>query len=156
MPETENHRGLVAVTQAEAAQTLGCSTRTLQRWLADGCPGTPKRYPLAEIILWCRENIWNEEAVILDGVDPSLKNEYLRKRIEKIDRENQLSDFKIAERNENLVDAGEVQAMLTEQATYIRGGLEKLERKYGKDALDLVLELFDELDSLDLKAGAAE
>ena len=155
MPETENHRGLVARTQTEAAQTLGCSTRTLQRWLADGCPGDPKRYCLAEIIQWCRENAWSEDAVVLDGADPGLKNEYLRKRIEKIDRENQLADFKISERNENLVDANEVKALLTEQANIIRAALEKLERKYGKDALDIVLEVFDELDAIDFK-GAAE
>ena len=157
MTETENHRGLVAVTQTEAASTLGCSTRTLQRWLADGCPGSPKCYCLAEIILWARENVWSEDAVLIEGATGEagdIKTEYLRKRIEKIDRENQLADFKIAERNENLVDADQVKALLTEQANIIRSALEKLERKYGKDALDIVLEVFDELDAIDLKGAA--
>ena len=155
MPETENHRGLVARTQTEAAQTLGCSTRTFQRWLADGCPGEPKRYCLADCIHWARENVWTEDGVSLDCVSADTQETYLLAKIEKLKRDTTLADFKIAERGENLVDAGEVQAMLAHHASYIRAGLEKLERKFGKDALDLVLELFDELDSVDLKGAAS-
>jgi len=107
---------------------------------------------IRECIAWARENAWSEEAVLIDratGEDDDINTQYLRKRIEKIDRENQLADFKIGERSENLVDVDEVRSLLTEQASVFRTGLEKLERKHGRDALDLVLELLDELEAID-------
>ena len=144
---------MVAGSQEEAASTLGCDARTFARWLKRGCPGKPRSYVILDCIQWARENVWSEDAVLIEGAtgeDGDIKTQYLRKRIEKIDRENQLADFKISERGENLVDANQVKALLTEQANISRAALEKLERKYGKDALDIVLEVFDELDAIDL------
>ena len=144
---------MIATSQEEAADTLGCDARTFGRWLKRGCPGKPRVYVIRDCIEWARENAWDEESTLIAGAtgEPGdIKTEYLRKRIEKIERENQLSDFKIAERNEGLVDAEEVKALLTQQANVIRAALERLERQYGADALNIVLEVFDELDAIDL------
>jgi len=143
---------LVATSQYDAAETLGIHIRTFGFWLKRGCPGSPRNYVIRDCIAWARENAWSEEAVLIDratGEDDDINTQYLRKRIEKIDRENQLADFKIGERSENLVDVDEVRSLLTEQASVFRTGLEKLERKHGRDALDLVLELLDELEAID-------
>ena len=146
---------IVATSQESAAFTLGVDVRTLQRWSGRGCPGERGRYVLRELIQWAKENAWSEESSLLDGADSDLKDEYLRQRIERIKRENVLSDFKISERNENLCDADEVKALLTHHSSYIRSALERLERQYGADALNIVLEALDELDAMDLGQGAA-
>ena len=143
---------MFALNQAQAAHVLGVDERTFQRWISRGCPGQPRRYPLRDCIAWARENAWSEEAVLIEGAtgeDDDIKTQYLRKRIEKIDRENQLADFKIGERSENLVDVIEVEQLLAKHASVFRAGLEKLERKHGREALDLVLELMDEVESID-------
>ena len=148
-------RLIVATSQESAAFTLGVDVRTLQRWSSRGCPGERGRYVIRDLIAWARENVWSEDGVSLDCVSADTQETYLLAKIEKLKRDTTLADFKIAERNENLVDAGEVKALLAHHAAYIRAGLEKLERRFGKDALDLVLELFDELDAIDLKAGVS-
>ncbi len=145
---------LIAPSQESAAFTLGVDVRTLQRWSGRGCPGERGRYVIKDLITWAREHVWNEESEILDGADETLKNEYLRQRIERLKRETVLQDLKIDQQSEALVDANEVRALLLHHAAYIRSGLEKLERKYGADALNMVLELFDELDALDFQLGA--
>lgn len=143
---------LVATNQESAAYTLGIDARTLQRWIKRGCPGRPRNYVLRDIIAWARENAWSEEAVLIEGAtgeESDIKTQYLRARVEKLNRENVLADFKIDQQSEYLVPVDEVSALLTEQANIFRGGLEKLERNHGRDALDLVLELIEELEAVD-------
>lgn len=142
----------MATNQDEAADTLGIDTRTFQRWLKRGCPGKPRAYRLRDIIQWAREHAWSEDAVLIEratGQDGNIQTEYLRARIEKLKRESLLADLKIESNSERLVDADQVQQILAEQATVFRSGLEKLERKCGPEALNLVLELIDEIESID-------
>lgn len=113
-----------------------------------GCPGRPRKYVLRDIIQWARENCWSEDAVIAEGAtgEPGdLKTEYLRAKTEKLKRECQLADFKIETAHERLVDVEVISQKLTEQANVFRSGLERLERKCGSEALDIVLELLDEV-----------
>ena len=143
---------MIAVSQQQAAETLGCDARTFARWLRRGCPGKPREYVIRDCIEWARENAWDEDLTLIAGAtgEPGdIKTEYLQQRIEKLRRENKLSDQKIAKQNESLVDATEVKALLTEQANLMRSALEKLERRFGTEALDIVFEILDELDALD-------
>ena len=88
------------------------------------------------------------------GDEDDIKTQYLKHRIEKLQRETELADLKIGERNEQLVDINVIQAGLTRASTFLRESLEKLERKHGPDALDIVLEALDELDKIDLCSEA--
>lgn len=144
---------LIANSQEDAASTLGIDVRTFARWLKRGCPGKPRKYVLRDCIQWARDNAWSTDAVLIEratGEDGNIETEYLRARIEKLKRENQLADFKIESASDRLVDADRVKEALMRQADVIRSGLEKLEREHGPEALDLVLELIQELESIDL------
>jgi phage terminase Nu1 subunit (DNA packaging protein) len=144
---------LVATNQDDAADTLGIDSRTFQRWLKRGCPGKPRAYIIRDCIAWARENAWSEDAVLIEGAtgeETDIKTQYLKERIEKIRRENALADFKIETNAGNLVDANQVRSILNEHSAMIRGALEKLERTYGRDALDMVLEVIEELEQVGL------
>lgn len=144
---------MIAVSQQQAAETLGCDARTFARWLKRGCPGKPREYVIRDCIEWARENAWDDDSTLVAGAtgEPGdIRSEYLREKIEKLRRENTLSDQKIAKQNESLVDAAEIKALLTAQANLMRSALESLERRFGKEALDLVIEILDELESHDL------
>ena len=143
---------LVARSQEDAASTLGCDTRTFARWLKRGCPGRPREYNIRDCIQWARENIWSEEAVLIEGAtgeETDVKTQYLKERIEKIRRENKLADFKIDTQSERLVDVDQVQHILTRQADVFRNGLERFERKFGGDPTSMILELLEEVEQLD-------
>ena len=47
----------------------------------------------------------------------------------------------------NLVDRDEIESRLQQGATTLRSSLEKLERQFGPEALGLVLEAIDEIES---------
>lgn len=143
---------LIATNQDEIADTLGIDTRTFQRWLKRGCPGKPKRYVVRECIQWARENAWSEDAVIAEqatGEEGDLKTEYLKAKTEKLKRECQLAEFKIGAANEQLVDIARVAEILNQQSAVFRSGLERLERRFGREPLDMVFELLDEVESID-------
>ena len=109
---------------------------------------------IAECIEWARENVWSEEAALIEGAtgeDGDIKTQYLRERIEKLRRETALADLKIGERNDQLVDASALEQVLNARAAVIRGGLERLERQFGPDALDIVLDVIDEVFPIDLR-----
>lgn len=147
---------LIATSQDDAAETLGVNSRTFQRWLKKGCPGKPRHYVIRDCIQWARENAWSEEAVLIEGAtgeDDDIKTQYLKERIEKLRRENTLADFKIETANERLVDVDHVQSLLMRQANSIRTSLERLERKFGREPLDMVLETLDELEAIDLSSS---
>ena len=143
--KTMSAMSMFVSSQEEAAEILGCNPRQFARWLKQGCPGEPRRYVLKDCIAWARKHPWADEE-ILEGVSGELKDEYLKERIEKLKRENALTDLKLKDKTEALVDADAVREQLARQASVVRSSLERLERKYGSDALDIVLEAFDQVE----------
>ena len=144
---------MIAVSQQQAADTLGCDARTFARWLKRGCPGRPREYVIRDCIEWARENAWDDDSTLIAGAtgEPDdIRTAYLQQKVEKLRRENTLSDQKIAKQNESLVNAAEVKALLTAQANLMRSALESLERRFGREALDIVVEILDEMESHDL------
>lgn len=140
---------MIATSQEEAAATLGINARTFGRWLRRGCPGKPRAYVIVDCIEWARENAWSEEAVLIEGAtgeDGDLKTQLLKERIEKLRRDNTIADLNIGERSESLCDASAIRSKLLAMAGVLRSSLEKLERQYGPDALEIVLEALDEID----------
>jgi hypothetical protein len=147
---------LVARSQEDAAATLGCDTRTFARWLKRGCPGKPREYNIRECIEWARENAWSEDAVLIEGAtgDPDdIKTQYLKERIQKLKRENTLADFKIETQSEKLVDIEKVQQILQRQADIFRTGLERFERKYGSEQTTMIVDLLEEVESVDFSTS---
>lgn len=138
---------LIAPNQDIAAATVGVNSRTLQRWIANGCPGKTREYVICDIVKWAKENIWSEEATLIEtatGEPGDIKTMLLEAKHEKLKREIDLAELKIGEQSSQLVDADQMRAELAEKSSTIRSGLETLERQHGPEALDLVLEIFDE------------
>lgn len=128
---------LVAASQRQLAETIGICERTFATWIQEGCPGSPRNYVVCEIIEWARENKWYPETdgELLDSIDDEkLKRELIRERIEKLRRENQLADFKIGERDANLVDVSVIRRFLAEFSGRIRSAISTIEKKHGNDS----------------------
>lgn len=139
---------MVATNLEDAAFSIGIDARTLQRWIKEGCPGKARNYPIRDIVLWARDNKWNDsDQALIDSIDGAddIKAKLLKERAEKLERENRLLDFKIQERESNLVDADEVRASLLPLAESIREAAKTLERKYGRDASDVVIEAIEQM-----------
>ena len=147
---------MVATSQDEAAETLGIDSRTFARWLKRGCPGKPRNYVIRDCIQWARENCWSEEAVLIEGAtgdDDDIKTQYLKARTEKLRREIELHDLKIETQNDRLVDPVRIEETLQRQAGVFRDGLERLERSFGREALDMVIKLIEEVEKLDFTSA---
>ena len=85
------------------------------------------------------------------GEDGDLKTVYLQEKIEKLRRDSALAEYKLSVNSEQLVNVAEIQLQLNQQASIVRDALGRLERKYGADALELVLEALEEVENLDLR-----
>lgn len=147
---------LIATTQVEAAETIGVDRGTFRRWIKEGCPGRKQRYVIRDIIDWARENKWNEEGSLIEGAtgeatDP--KTQWVLAKLEKTKREVALADFKIGVQEDQLVEVERVQELLARASHVVRSSLEMLERKHGRDALDMVLEAWEEVENLDFSSA---
>ena len=88
--------------------------------------------------------------------DSRIQIDLLKGRIEKLKHENHLAELKIGERNQRLVDRAVIEQNLAAQAAMIRSSLEKLERQFGPEALDIVIEALDEAAQMDLLEGSGD
>ncbi|MDB4731635.1 hypothetical protein OAF74_02230 [bacterium] len=50
--ETKPDSNIIFPTQSATANYFGINRRTFADWLAQGCPGKPKRYDLQELCQW--------------------------------------------------------------------------------------------------------
>jgi hypothetical protein len=94
--------------------------------------------------------------VLIEGAtgDPDdIKTQYLKERIQKLKRENTLADFKIETQSEKLVDIEKVQQILQRQADIFRTGLERFERKYGSEQTTMIVDLLEEVESVDFSTS---
>lgn len=129
--------GLVAETQDSAAATIGVSTRQLARWINQGCPGEPRAYVISDIVAWCKENPWK----VTTAAD----------RGREIDIE--MKSLALEEKRKTLLSREAVEVGLRSFTNTLRESFEKLEREFGAEALDIVLEPLEELESFDLSAA---
>ena len=153
------NKGYVATSQEEAALTIGINRRTFAGWLTEGCPGANKCYVISEVVAWARENKWNEEGSLIEGAtgeDGDLKTQLLKEKTEKTRRENEVLRLKIESTKAHLVEIHRIEELFSRIANLLRSGLERLERKYGSDALDLVLEVLDEINQIDFESATTD
>lgn len=130
------------LTQQSAAWLLQVTSRHLR----DVNPprNADRTYNAQELVQWTIER--RTEAATGNNLadDSQMQIQYLQERIEKLKHENKLASLRIGEKNQRLVDRAIVEQTLAAQAAVLRTSLEKLERQYGADALDIVLEALDE------------
>lgn len=140
------NRGYVATSQEEAAATIGINRRTFAYWLSEGCPGENRNYVIADIITWARENKWGNDDAYIDSIEnPDLKEEAIRLKNEKTRREIAKLEIGIDRDSGRLVDLDQVQRELNATADMVRAGLDRLQKQFGTEALDIVTEVLDEI-----------
>lgn len=130
-------------TQAALSRILGCSESAISRCKKTlGFPTTDddNEFEIHAVVIW-----WYLHKSGGEMPDPMLgdcDSEGLeRYRMARAQRE----EIKLEADRNNTVDAEVVRSMLQEQAAVVRSSLEKLERQFGAEALEIVLEALDEV-----------
>lgn len=103
------------VEHSELASTLGITSRTLTRWVKDGCPcnvRSPKRlYVLDDVVSWARREGKNIPAIELkpgdDGYDAKAMYELGRAR--KVVAEAEIAEMKSAQQRGEVVEVSAVE-----------------------------------------------
>lgn len=149
--------GLIAKTQKELADTIGISERTFFSWLQERCPGEARNYVVCEVIEWARINKWSDsDDDLLNSInDVELKRELIKERISKLQRDNRLADFKIEERDANLIDVGIMKEFLAQVSARIRNAITTIEKKYGPDSCSPIRGALDVTEK-EIQGGAID
>jgi phage terminase Nu1 subunit (DNA packaging protein) len=121
----------VCKTQREAGLVLGVSARTIQDYVARGCPGKKDHYPLIEMIAWCKQNIWNRHSMDLGASDAEEETPPLeRLRTERA----RLAQLDRLEREGEILSREDVHSGLGIIASKLHWGLEQIEREHPQAA----------------------
>lgn len=126
------------------AGLLGVHRATIMAWRRRGAPAkTGHGYPVAETIVWARtDGPWRPEED-LDGEGETTESlERLRTA------RARLAEMDIAEREADLVRAGDLREILLRAASRIREGGENLGRKFGPDAQRVLDEAVEAAEGL--------
>lgn len=129
----------------EAAAVLGISSRQFKSYLPRGCPGSPKNYPMSDIIAWCKEHVWKakpglvltgEDAALAEGVDsPSLE----RWRAARAD----MAELDLHQRQQELVALSDVHELFVLTAQVYRDAGDQLVRQFGNAAGDIIAQALE-------------
>lgn len=125
----------VATTIAEVSAVVGVSSRTIKEYLSRGCPGRPGRYPLPEIIGWCKETVWKSRAVAADPLlagddSPSLE----RYREAKASQE----EIKLENMRREFLPRDEIRLLHDELADVYRRAGEQLAKRFGQAVTETI------------------
>jgi len=119
---------------------FGVNPGTVSVWLAEGCPGSPGRYPLDEILQWVKHNRWCQSSdPLLAGGDSANLERY---RGVKAD----LAELDLQERRGMLVDQDTVKPVFLQSLGFISSAIEQLDRQYGNDAFAIALAGWDQIE----------
>lgn len=129
--------GFNVTTIAECARFFDVSTRTISDWLATGCPGRNKEYPLDKMLQWAKINRWCKSAdPLLAGGDSDNLERY---RGVKAD----LAELDLEERKGTLIEPEEVRDTYIQSLRFIRDAAEQIDRQYGNDAFLIIHEAWE-------------
>ncbi len=131
-----NERFEVA-TQAECAKFFGLSSRTIQIWISEGCPGQKGAYPLDAMLQWGKNNKWckSSDPLLAGGDSDNLE----RYRGVKAD----LAEIDLQERQGEMVNMTAVRPAFITSLGFMKAAGEQLDRQYGNDALNILLEAWE-------------
>lgn len=124
-------------TQGECARFFKVSTKTIQTWTNEGCPGRSGNYPLSEMLQWAKYNKWCKSAdPLLAGGDSDNLERY---RGVKAD----LAELDLEERKGTLIEPDEVRDTYVQSLRFIRDAAEQIDRQYGNDAFLIIHEAWE-------------
>ncbi|WP_298865015.1 hypothetical protein [uncultured Gimesia sp.] len=135
----------IASTHAECARFFNVSTKTIQIWLGEGCPGKRGAYPLNEMVQWVKNNRWckSSDPLLAGGDSDNLE----RYRGVKAD----LAELDLDERKGTLIDPDLVRDAYVQSLRFIRDAAEQIDRQYGNDAFLIIYEAWERAEKYIMK-----
>jgi transcriptional regulator with XRE-family HTH domain len=143
-------------TQNEVAQFFGVSIDTIKNWAKQQMPGTPKAYRLDKIAIWLRtegpgsSKFKEDDPLLTEGDSPGLERYRMAKA--------KLAELDLESRKNQLIDREKARDIFGRWATLIRRMGERLSKRWGNEAANMVNETLDECrliveESLDDRSG---
>lgn len=130
-------------SQAEVGRAFGVSQQTIARWIARGLPGGKGCYPVDAVCRWYRgymddrlQEAATDPLIAADGDSPALE-EYRRHRA-------RLAELDVAEREKSLINGSHVQGALLAAMRVVRAAGERLQRRFGIEAHQILDEALDD------------
>jgi hypothetical protein len=112
--------------------------QSIQNWRRDGMPGAKGEWSLPDITAWRMEKLRRGEAAWTTGDSPALE-EYRRERAK-------LARLERLERERQLVRREVIHQHLTRFASIIRQLGEQLQKAYGADAGEMLMDAMDDAE----------
>lgn len=151
MPKSSPDKlGHVAKTLAEVAVNYAVNIDTVHRWRSQGMPGKPRAYVLPEISHWLRtDGPWKrfdrpepsaDDPLLADGDSPGLERYRLAKA--------KLAELDLEHRRGELIDKEKCSQLFGRWATVVRRMGDRLTKRFGIEANQVVVEAMDECQSI--------
>lgn len=147
----------IADGQAEVAEFFGVGPDAVKNWAQQGMPGTRGSYPLNRIAVWLRTEGPKskliqaaEDPLLAEGDSPGLERYRMAKA--------KLAELDLESRKNQLIDREKARDIFGRWATLIRRMGERLSKRWGNEAANMVNETLDECrliveESLDDRSG---
>ncbi len=147
---------LVVHTLDDLSLAVGRTTRMIQRWFAQGCPGKLSNgYDVAAVVSWAIENINAEGAVPsrpqppVDPEDPLLADGVPTEALERLRLATaKIKELELSVKRKELVPVAGLQNLLLQAASRIREAGERLGRMFGREAQLVLDEAIDAAETL--------
>lgn len=109
----------VVATIAAAATHFGVADRTLQRWIARGCPGEPGKYDLAAIAAWREANLGRAR-------DDTATHERVEWDTRAARASALMKEMELKEREGRLIDVDQAAAVVGRHVAEVKAHLQQL------------------------------
>lgn len=148
----------IAKSQAEVAEFVGQSVKTVQGWALQGMPGQQGCYDLAKVVQWLRQDgPWRARAAVAETDDPLLAGDSDSDGLERYRQAKAaLAELDLEERKGQLISREKVRPVLARWAAVIRRCGESLGKVFGASATEKLNDALDECSRVVDEFGSDE
>jgi phage terminase Nu1 subunit (DNA packaging protein) len=137
-----------ADTQSEVAEFFNVSVDTVKNWAKQKMPGKPRAYRLDHIAIWLRtegpgskaNKIQSDDPLLADGDSPALERYRLAKA--------KHAELDLEQRKGELIDKEKCRDVLARWGSTIRKMGDRVSKRFGIEANQMVSEAIDECESI--------
>jgi phage terminase Nu1 subunit (DNA packaging protein) len=137
----------------EVAEVFSVSADTVKRWRSEGMPGSPRDYVLQDISKWLRSDgpwkpyqrseipaVQSDDPLLADGDSPALERYRLAKA--------KHAELDLEQRKGELIDKEKCRDVLARWGSTIRKMGDRISKRFGIEANQMVSEAIDECESI--------
>ena len=145
-----------AETQGEVAEFFGVSVDTVKNWAKQKMPGRPRAYRLDQIAIWLRTEgpgskalrSASDDPLLAEGDSPALERYRLAKA--------KHAELDLEQRRGELIDLAKCRDLFGRWGSVIRKMGDRVSKRFGVEANQMVAEAIDECDSIVRGLGNAD